>query len=153
MTMQRRAVAVKQIPEKLSGKQGQVFLRELEAILLVERPYIVLDCSRVAYMNRSVVDLMLCCLEEAIKRNGDIKLAAVPAGAETILEHTGLNRLFDIFDTTDAAVSGFHLPHRAANAPAVVHGMIAARSADDKKSKKSGWSFWHAQSVGRFEEN
>jgi anti-anti-sigma regulatory factor len=41
-----------------------------------DRAYIVLDCSKVGVMDRSAIYLLLCCLEEAMKRNGDVKLAA-----------------------------------------------------------------------------
>jgi anti-sigma B factor antagonist len=152
MTMQRRAVVVKQLPEKLSGKQWRVFRHELEACMNVDRPYLVLDCSKVRTMNSSVVHLLLCCLEEAMKRNGDIKLAAIPSGTEAILELTGVNRLFDIFDTTAAAVSGFHRQKREATSAAPVLGAVAARAGENKRADLR-WSFWHAQSVGSFEEN
>jgi len=85
-------------------------LRELESSMSVDRPFIVLDCSHVHRLDRSVVEVLLCCLEEAIKRNGDVKLASIPSGAEAILELTGVNRLFEIFDTTAGAVHSFHQP-------------------------------------------
>jgi len=50
---------------------------------------------------------MLCCLEEAVKRNGDVKLAAVPAGARSTLKLTGIDRIFEIFDTNVEAASSF----------------------------------------------
>src|SRR5271156_869181 len=110
MTIKKRTVLVKQLPEILSGKPGRVFFRELESCMSSDRPYIVLDCSNVHRLDRSVVDLMLCCLEEAIKRNGDVKLAGLPPGSDSILEITGVNRLFDIFDTTAAAAHSFQEP-------------------------------------------
>jgi anti-anti-sigma regulatory factor len=58
-------------------------------------------------MDRPSIKLLLCCLEEAIKRNGDVKLAAVPAGARSTLELTGVDRLFEIFDTNVDAVNSF----------------------------------------------
>jgi anti-anti-sigma regulatory factor len=58
-------------------------------------------------MDRSVAHLLLCCLEEAIKRNGDVKLAGIPAGARTIFELSGLDRLFEVYDTNAEAVKSF----------------------------------------------
>jgi anti-anti-sigma factor len=143
---------VKQVPATLSGKQGKVFLRELVASTNGERPYFVLDCSRISTMDCSVIYLLLCCLEEVLKSNGDIKLSAIPAGAESILEQTGVNRIFDIFETTDAAVAGFHQPQRAKITQAPVLDLAATRSAENTKTAVS-WSFWQAQSAGGFEEN
>jgi anti-anti-sigma factor len=110
MTLRVCNVEVMQFPEALTVKRARHFLGELESCMANNRPCIVLNCSNVRKMDRSVTHLLLCCLEEAIKRNGDVKLSAVPAAARTILELTGVNRLFEVFDTNDEALSSFHLP-------------------------------------------
>ena len=148
MTIRLRAVTVKQLPEQLSVKQGRVFFREVESSMNVDRPCIVLDCSHVHQLDGSVVHLLLCCLEEAIKRNGDVKLAAIPAGAKAALE---LTRLFEIFDTTADAVKSFRLPMEAAS-EALVPDVLAARTEEPSRTGLR-WSFWHPQSVAGFEEN
>jgi anti-anti-sigma regulatory factor len=74
----------------------------------MERPYLVVDCSNVAQMDNSRVHLLLCCLEEAMKRNGDVKLAGVPLMTEGVPGLTGTSRLFEIFDTTTDAINSFH---------------------------------------------
>lgn len=155
MTMQKRSVVVKQLPATLSGKQEKIFLREIEALMSAGRPYLVLDCSNIganSSMDGSVIHLLLCCLEEALKRNGDVKLSAVPAGAEGALEQAGVYRLFDIFETADAAVAGFHQPQRAMMTQATVLDVVPSRTAENDKTAPS-WSFWQAQSVGGFKEN
>jgi anti-sigma B factor antagonist len=98
---------VKEFPKALNPTQGRLFLREVQSYLHDDRPYIVLDCSKVDQIDRAAIQLLLCCLEEAIKRNGDVKLAAVPAGARLVLKLTGVDRLFEIFDTSAEAVSSF----------------------------------------------
>ena len=108
MTSLLRAVAVMQLPERVNRKRGRLFLRELEHCMNIDRPCIVLDCSQVLQMDRSAIHLLLCCLEETIKRNGDAKLAAIPADAGSLLELTGVNRLFEIFETNAEAVKSFN---------------------------------------------
>ena len=108
MTIRKRIVAVNQLPEISNRKQGQIFLREIRNWMSVDRPRMVLDCSLLRRLDRSIIYLLLCCLEEAMKRNGDVKLAALPPGARTVLEDTGTHRLFDIYDTTAEAVNSFH---------------------------------------------
>ena len=103
-----RLVTAKQLPEKLSAKQGRVFFREVESCLKADRPRLVLDCSKVQHLDSAGIQVLLRCLEEAIKRNGDVKLAAVPPGAATILELTRVNRLFETFDRTPDAVNSFN---------------------------------------------
>lgn len=114
-----RAVLIKRLPEKLDQRRGRLFFRALEISMNVERPSIVLDCSRVREMDLNAAHLLLCCLEGAIKRNGDVRLAAVAPAALLNLELAGLDRLFRIFATVDEAAESFqrrigHLaPHGA----------------------------------------
>ncbi len=107
MTIRERAVTVKQVPEILDMKHEQIFLGEIQSVMNMERPCVVLDCSNTRQLDRSTVHLLLCCLEEAMKRNGDVKLAALPPGAGEILEQTGAGRIFDIYATTAEAVSSY----------------------------------------------
>lgn len=108
MTMRKRAVAVMQVPEIRTAKQRLTFLRDMQRCIDAERPSVVLDCSSVGELDRSGVHLLLCCLEEAMKRNGDVKLAGLHSSAETVLENFGAHHLFDIHATTPAAISSFH---------------------------------------------
>jgi anti-anti-sigma regulatory factor len=103
-----------QLPERLGAREGQSFLRAVEHRMNMERPYLVLDCSNISQLDSSAVHLLLCCLEEAMKRNGDVKLAGIPLMTEVVPGLTGSSRLFEIFDTTADAINSFHqLPFEA----------------------------------------
>jgi anti-sigma B factor antagonist len=130
MTLSIDAVSIRQVPEKLDVKRGRLFFRELESCINVERPRIVLDCSRVREMDKYALHVMLCCLEGAIKRNGDVRLAAVAPNAMLNLELAGLDRLFRIFETTDEAVESFQ--RRATHWPSE-----GAKSTDGRPSSAS----------------
>lgn len=71
-----------------------------------ERPAIVIDCSQLQSLDRSSMCLLLHCLEKAMKRNGDVRLAVKPGGRED-LSALGLDRLFRLFDTSEQAVESF----------------------------------------------
>jgi anti-sigma B factor antagonist len=108
MTLRPRTVTVEQLPESLSVDQAATFLANLQVCLIVDHPYLVLDCSKVRQMNKSVIDLILSCLEEAMKRNGDVRLAGVSPPARAALASVGADRLFPIFASNADAVSSFH---------------------------------------------
>ena len=111
-----RPVAVRRMPDVLSVQQKVAFLHEIAGVMNTNRPRLVLDCSRLRECDVSMIHLLLHCLEEAMKRNGDVKLAAVPAGAAIRLVSTGVARLFETFDSTEEAVNSFHrLPLRPEN--------------------------------------
>ena len=102
-----RAVTVHRVPEEVTAIEERSFLRDLQQDVETERPRLVLDCSRVQRMDNATIHLLLCCLEEGMKRNGDVKLASLPPGAQATLRLTGVNRLFEIYATTAEAVNSF----------------------------------------------
>jgi anti-anti-sigma regulatory factor len=108
MTTGMRAVVVKRLPDVLNVKNKVAFLHEIGSVMNTSRPRLVLDCSNLRDCNGSVIHLLLHCLEEAMKRNGDVKLAAVPRTAAVVLVSTGVARLFETFDTTEEAVNSYH---------------------------------------------
>lgn len=120
MTTGMHAVVVKQLPGVLNAKQKAAFLNEIGSVMDGNRPRLVLDCSGLCDCDGAVIQVLLDCLERALKRNGDVKLARVPPTPAIVLARTGVGRLFEIFDTTEEAVSSFHrLPAIPSTQPAV----------------------------------
>jgi anti-sigma B factor antagonist len=105
--IRNRPVTVLQLPEQLTAKAQRDFVRELECSMDASRPYVVIDCSNVAQLDRSIVHVMLRSLEEAMKRNGDVKLAGISSDVDLMGRFAAVNRLFEIFDSTEDAVESF----------------------------------------------
>ena len=105
-----RSVAVRKLPEHISGEQRQAVYRDLESSINVDRPAVVLDCSMLRDLDNSAIHLLLCCLEEAMKRNGDVRLAAVRPEVQTALEAAEVDCLFQTFADVSEAVGSFHRP-------------------------------------------
>ena len=103
-------VTVTQLPEKLKMKEGRRFFADLQSRIKIERPCIVVDCANVREMDKPAIHMLLCCLEEAMKRNGDVKLAAVTPSVGDMLENTRVDRLFEIYETQTEAVNSFFRP-------------------------------------------
>ena len=103
-----KPVVVKQLPETLGVQQCPVFLRELEPVLETDRPRLVFDFRNVRHIDSAGVEFLLRCMEETMKRNGDLKLASVSPQLAVILEMTRVDRLFEIFDNSADAVESFH---------------------------------------------
>jgi len=119
MTIRKRPVSVLQLPKQLGGQEVSTFMREMGDCMGVERPQLVLDCSAAPRLDNPQIQLLLRCLEEAMKRNGDVKLSGIPVSVHSGQDLTGIHRLFESFDTTADAVDSFHqLPsHGAADPP------------------------------------
>jgi anti-sigma B factor antagonist len=130
MMNRTRFVAVRQVPAVVDLFQERSFLSELRPFLETERPRLVLDCSRVREMDTATMHLLLSCLEEVMKRNGDVKLASLSATAETKLDVSGLTRLFEVFDTTMEAERSFQSrSSRWVSAPVAIDGLRESESA------------------------
>ena len=106
--MSKDRVIVRQLPESLTRKPVTAFFQDIVGLLKTNRPYVVFDFSEVTEIDAAGVEMLLQCVEEAMKGNGDVKLASVPPGPAAVLELTGVDRLFEIFDSTADAVESFH---------------------------------------------
>jgi anti-sigma B factor antagonist len=114
-----RPVIVKRMPERLNLKHAQEFLREVQPFVKSDRPQIVFDFSAVRLMDAAGVELLLQCMREAMKRDGDLKLAALSPQAAVVLELTRTDRLFEVYDNAADAVRSFSgfLPNAMRNYP------------------------------------
>ncbi len=102
-----RPVVVKRMPERLDQKNARSFLREVNPFIQSDRPQLVFDLSQVKHLDAAGVDLLLHCMAVSMKRDGDLKLAAVSPQAAAILELTRTDRLFEIYETCTDAVRSF----------------------------------------------
>jgi anti-sigma B factor antagonist len=100
-------VIIMELPEQLKQNQVKTFMRELEPLLDSARPCIVFDCSKIQDIDSAGVEMLLQSLELAMKRDGDLKLAAVSPASAIILELMRVDRLFEVFDTPEEATLSF----------------------------------------------
>ena len=101
-------VVVMQVPEQFNAGEVRNFMEELGPLLGSNRPRIVLDCSQVRSIDSAGVEALLQCLEETLKRDGDLKLAALSPESEVILELMRVARVFEAYPTSDEAVRSFN---------------------------------------------
>lgn len=101
-------VIIMQVPEQLNAGEVRNFMQELGPLLESNRPRIVLDCSQVRSIDSAGVEMLLHCLEETLKRDGDLKLAALSPEADIILELMRVARVFETFRTSEEAVRSFN---------------------------------------------
>ena len=128
-----RPVVVKRVPDRLNLKQARTFLAEVQPMLRSDRPQMVFDCSQVKQMDAAGVEMLLHCLAEVMKRDGDLKLAALSPQAAVVLEMTRTDRLFEIYDSSSDAVLSFSrfLPS-AVKRPSSVLRMPAPSLSNDR---------------------
>jgi len=109
MSMRKRTVSVHQVPDEISSTSQMELLRRLEMSVENGHPRFVLDCSNLESVGSLEMRFLLCCLEEAMKHNGDVRLSVLRPQAQAVLQRAGIDRLFEIFDTTESAVHSYEL--------------------------------------------
>lgn len=129
MDTNSRPVVVKRMPERLNVRSSREFLRDVQPFLTTDRPQLVFDLAQVKQLDAAGIEMLLRCMSEAHKRDGDLKLASISAAAAVVLELTRTERLFEIYETSTDAVRSFSgflpnamkqqlLHHKHAPAPA-----------------------------------
>jgi anti-anti-sigma regulatory factor len=68
-------------------------------------------------MDTDAIHLLLSSLEEVMKYNGDVRLASLRPRAELALRMAGVDRLFEIFPSTEAAAQSFQQRRVSAAVP------------------------------------
>ena len=102
-----RPVVVKRAPAKLNLREARQFLKDVQPFLNSDRPQLVFDLTNVQQMDAAGVEMLLHCMSESMKRDGDLKLSGVSPQAAAILELTRTDRLFEIYDNSTDAVRSF----------------------------------------------
>src|ERR1051326_5690351 len=100
-------VIVMELPEQLNRAQLKSFLPDLRPLLEADRPRLVLECTHVRNIDIGGVEMLLHCLEETMKADGDLKLAAVSPALRATLQRMQDDRLFEIFDNDKDAIESF----------------------------------------------
>jgi anti-sigma B factor antagonist len=132
MELQLRTVIVRQLPPTVNDDQTWAFLEAFKLTLPADRPRVVLNCSGLPSFDRSSLHLLLCCLEEAMKRNGDVRLSSIPEPARASLELSGIDGLFKIFDSDADAIKSFQrLPLFAIPGQHAPSASIGAEAGED----------------------
>lgn len=102
-----RPVVVKRMPERVNARSAREFWQEVQPFLSVDRPQLVFDLSPVVQLDAAGVEVLLRCMSEAHKRDGDLKLASLSDHAAIVLELTRTERLFEIYESSIDAVRSF----------------------------------------------
>lgn len=110
----RRPVVVMELPEQIGTSQVPEILEDVSTLLEFQRPRIVFDCSQVRSIDSAGVEMLLHCLDEAMKRDGDLKMCAISPQSRMMLEIMRVESIFEIFETAGEAVRSFNVPTLAA---------------------------------------
>jgi anti-sigma B factor antagonist len=100
-------VAVATIPvEDLDASNAGDFRRDIAPVLDAHRR-LVLDLSRLRFVDSSGLGAFISCLRKLNSAGGDLKLCSMAKPVRAVFELVRMHRVFDILDTPEEAVRAF----------------------------------------------
>jgi len=100
-------VAIAEIPvEELDASNAGELKRDM-APILEANTRLVIDLSRLRFVDSSGLGAMLSCLRQVSARGGDLKLCGMSKQVRAAFELVRMHRIFDIFGSREEAVHAF----------------------------------------------
>jgi anti-sigma B factor antagonist len=109
--------AVAAVPvEELDAGNAAEFKRDM-APVLDEHANVVLDLSRLRFVDSSGLGAFISCLRRSNAKGGDLKLAGMTKPVRAVFELVRMHRVFDIHATKEDAIRAFALPPQPTRQP------------------------------------
>jgi anti-sigma B factor antagonist len=100
-------VAIAAVPvDELDASNSGEFKRDI-APVLQSQTRLVLDLSRLRFVDSSGLGAMLSCLRQLSAKGGDLKLSGMSKQVRGLFELVRMHRIFDIYGTKEEAVHAF----------------------------------------------
>ena len=100
-------VAVATVPvDELDASNAGDFKRDI-APILDAHPKMVLDLSRVRFVDSSGLGAFISCLRRLNAKGGDLKLCGMSKAVRAVFELVRMHRVFDILGTKEDAAHAF----------------------------------------------
>jgi anti-sigma B factor antagonist len=100
-------VAVVEVRDKaLDASNSESFKKSMAGTLETFQK-VIIDLSRVEFVDSSGCGALLSCLRQLSDRRGELRLCGVRKNVQHLFELVRLNRIVDIFPTKEDAVKGF----------------------------------------------
>jgi len=87
---------VLRFPERVSGTQARLFAERISSELHHDRPRVIADLSNVRQIDTTALHVLLECLIEVKRQDGEFYLGAVSPEAATVLELTQMDSVFEL---------------------------------------------------------
>jgi len=100
-------VAIAELPvEELDASNAGELKRDI-APLLEAHAKLVIDLSRLRFVDSSGLGAFIACLRKLNAKGGDLKLCGMSKQVRAVFELVRMHRIFDIFGTREEALRAF----------------------------------------------
>ncbi len=92
---------------EINLEQREELKKELNKMLREDEKNFVIDLSRVGFVSSLVLATIVFFAKEVKKNGGGLKLSGLSNEAYSIFQLTQLDKIFEIYDTENAAIESF----------------------------------------------
>lgn len=100
-------VAVAAMPMDELDASNSAEFKSAMAPILQAHTELVLDLSRLRFVDSSGMGAILSCLRQLSAKGGDLKLCGMTKQVRAVFELVRMHRIFDIYSTRDEALHAF----------------------------------------------
>lgn len=94
--------------ERLDTHAAPEFKQSVQDFLVrVEQKHVILDLHALNFIDSSGLSVFLSILRTLQRKNGELKLASMNKSVRMVFELVSMHKIFEIHDTTDAAMRAF----------------------------------------------
>lgn len=101
------AVALVKVSEELDARNAQQAKEFFKELVAEGSSSVVVDLSPLDFIDSSGLGALVTALKIARQDNGVVRLCALSPPVKSIFELTRLSRVFEIYETSDEALSSF----------------------------------------------
>ena len=107
LSSQEHGVSVGQVDSRMLDASTDGAFRDAIKPMLTQHAQVVLDLSKVEFIDSSGLGALVSCLRQAHATGGDIKLYGLGKSARALFELVRMHRVFEVFNNADEAISSY----------------------------------------------
>jgi anti-sigma B factor antagonist len=107
VSTEKEGVSIGEVDSRMLDASTVSAFRDAVKPLLTEKAQVVLDLSKVEFIDSSGLGALVACLRQAHAIGGDIKLFGLGKSARALFELVRMHRVFEVFNSADEAISSY----------------------------------------------
>jgi anti-sigma B factor antagonist len=107
LSSQEQGISVGQVDSRMLDASTAGAFRDAVKPLLTQDARVVLDLSKVEFIDSSGLGALVSCLRQAHAIGGDIKLFGLGKSARALFELVRMHRVFEVFNDEKEAISSY----------------------------------------------
>lgn len=100
-------ITVLTLAGRFDALMAKEFKNSIAGLIEARQILLVLDMTAVDFIDSSGLGALVGSMKGVVKEQGEIRIAGLTREVHTIFELTRLHRIFDIFESLDAALAAF----------------------------------------------